>query len=285
LLNIARYFYRLKQMIEKLINDTRHAVRETLKKFSKPACACSFGLDSMVTLFFVREVIPDIPVIFVNSGTEYPEIYDYIKEIVPAWKINLIKIPSKHSFLWVTRRHGFPLHSRGTPYGYDRKYLPAHYCCLYLKKRPLEQFIRRKKYDVVIDGMRSDESLMRRYTIRKYGVLHYHKGNRSFRYHAIAYWTRAQEEEAINILKIPISKLYNNTMPGVIARSGCWCCTMNWKYKRNQYLQKFYPKLWKILMNKMGFAKFMITRKTGAEPTDEQTQNYIDRQPCFFDTP
>jgi len=272
-------------MIEKLIDDTRQSVRETLRKFSNPACACSFGLDSMVTLFFVREVIPDIPVLFVNSGNEYPEIYEFIKEIIPAWNLNTKKIPPKHSFLWVSRRHGFPLHSRGTPYGYDRKYLPAHYCCLYLKKRPLEQYIRRNKFDIVVDGLRSDESIMRRFSIKKYGILHYNKGQRTHRYHAIANWTRGQEEEAIRTLKIPISTLYNRSLPGITVRSGCWCCTMNWKHKRNEYLRTFYPKLWRILMDKMGFAKFMISRKTGADPTSEQTKNYINQKPCFFDTP
>jgi len=270
--------------VENLIKETRTLVKEKLKGFSNPAVACSFGLDSVITLFFVREIIPRVPVIFVNSGTEYPEIYDFIRIIVKQWGLNLHTIPPKHPFRWVVARHGFPIHSRGNPFKYDSKYLPAHYCCLYLKKRPLEQYIRKNKFDVVVDGLRSEESMLRKYSIKKYGILHYHKGNRSFRFHPLAYWTRQNEIDCVNLLKIPISAYYKKTMDGIITRSGCWCCTMNWKYKRNQFLLKYYPKLWKILMVNFGFAKFLASYKTGNEISTAQAENLVVNRPCFFDT-
>ncbi|MEW6557799.1 MAG: phosphoadenosine phosphosulfate reductase family protein [Elusimicrobiota bacterium] len=267
-----------------LINSTAKSVEKTLKKFSKPAVACSFGLDSMFALYFCRKVIPNIPVIFVDSRCEYPDTYRFLKKIVPLWNLNLIKIPGKHTFQWIVKRHGFPIYSRGNPYKYSRKYLPAHYCCLYLKKRPLQQFIRREKYDVIVDGMRADESLLRRWTIKKYGLLHFHKGNNSYRFHPIAFWTREQEERASHILKIPVNPLYEKKINGAVTRSGCWCCTMNWERgKRNQFLLKYYPKLWRILMVNYGFARFLLTQKLKVIPSDENIKNYLDTRPCGFD--
>ncbi len=271
--------------IQTLIRDTQNLVKETLRKFNKPAVACSFGLDSMMALYFCREIIPDIPVIFVDSRCEYPDTYRFMKKIVPEWNLNLIHLYGKHTFQWIVGRHGFPLYSRGNLAKYSRKYLPAHYCCLYLKRRPLEQYIHKAKYDVIIDGMRADESLMRKYWIKKGGVLHYHKGNRSYRYHPLAYWTREQEEMASNLLHIPINPLYEKKLEGTITRTGCWCCTMNWKYKRGGFLRKFYPNLWKILMINYGLARYLLTRKLGKNVSKKYAERIVKDRPCLLDTP
>jgi len=272
-------------MIKNLIRQTQKVVRDTLKKFQKPAIACSFGLDSMLSLYFCRQIIPDIPVIWVDSGCEYPDTYRFIKKIVPTEKINLVKILAKHTFLWVVGRHGFPLYSRGNMAKYNKKYLPAHYCCLYLKRRPLQQHIRNTGYDIIVDGMRVDESQMRRYWITKRGICHYSKDNRSYRFHPVAYWTRDQEEEATKILKIPLNTIYKKKLEGCIARTGCWCCTMNWdRGNRSKYLRKYYPQLWRILMINYGFAKFLLKQRLNTEIPNEKIEDILETRPCFFDT-
>lgn len=269
-----------------LINDTQKIVKDTLKRFSKPAVACSFGLDSMLALYFCRKIIPDIPVIFVDSRCEYPDTYRFMKTIVKDWNLNLVHLYGKHTYKWVVDRHGFALYSRGNPYKYSRKSLPAHYCCLYLKKRPISQYVRREKYDIIVDGMRAEESLLRRWTIRKRGILHFHKGNNSYRFHPLAFWTREQEEDACNVLSIPVNQLYKKKLEGTITRTGCWCCTMNWQRgKRGEFLRKFYPKLWKILMVNYGFARFLLSQKLNKEDVDEShIEDFLESRPCFFDT-
>lgn len=51
--------------------------------------AFSGGKDSVVLLDLVRRVDPAIPVVFFDSGLEYPETYDYIGQLADAWNLNL----------------------------------------------------------------------------------------------------------------------------------------------------------------------------------------------------
>ena len=51
----------------------------------------SGGKDSTVLLHLARQVFPDIPAVFINTGLEYPEIYDFARSfdnvtvITPVW--------------------------------------------------------------------------------------------------------------------------------------------------------------------------------------------------------
>ena len=44
----------------------------------------SGGKDSTVLLHIARELFPDIPAVFVNTGLEYPEIREFAKSFFPV---------------------------------------------------------------------------------------------------------------------------------------------------------------------------------------------------------
>lgn len=68
--------------------------------------AFSGGKDSLVVLDIVRRVEPDIPVVFFDSGLEFPETYSYVLELVRAWKLDLYRFPSEPSLLDVLVQSG-----------------------------------------------------------------------------------------------------------------------------------------------------------------------------------
>lgn len=68
--------------------------------------AFSGGKDSLVTLDLARAVAPEVPVMFFDSGLEFPETYAYLDQISTAWRLNLHVIPARMSTLEVLAANG-----------------------------------------------------------------------------------------------------------------------------------------------------------------------------------
>ena len=265
------------------LSESLDIVGTALKHSVKPVVCCSFGKDSMLVLYLVRLYYPEVTVLFSNSRHEYPDTYVFKNKFVKEHQLNLVEVPGKHTFWWIVERHGFPLKSKGNPYRYSRDYLPAHYCCLYLKKRPLSQYLRREKYDFIFDGMRKEESLLRRYQLNRRGVIRWHAGNHGTRVSPLANLTEQQVYQAHVDLNIPICSLYDKKIEGLKVRSGCWCCTLALKKPKIKFLRLFYPRLWSQIMNR-GLAKLIIEKKLNVVPTNSDVSDYIKYRPCFFDS-
>ena len=167
----------LEKKTSKKIDESLKIIEDSLVDFYNPCVCCSFGKDSILVLWLIRKIIKNVKVLFNNTGFEYPDTYIFKKRIVDEWNLDVEEIPPKHSFWWIVERHGFPFYSKGNIKKWDRKYLPSHYCCLYLRKRPFNQYLKKSIYDVAYDGLRRQESDLRAWSTWKYGVIHYNKKN------------------------------------------------------------------------------------------------------------
>lgn len=67
----------------------------------------SGGKDSTVLLHLVRQLFPDVPAVFSNTGLEYPEIQAFVKGID-----NVTVLRPQMRFDEVTFQHGYPLISK-----------------------------------------------------------------------------------------------------------------------------------------------------------------------------
>src|SRR4030042_6465157 len=67
----------------------------------------SGGKDSTVLLHLVRSIFPDVPAIFIDTGLEYPEIKEFVKQ-----QDNVITIRPKLSFRQVIEKWGYPIISK-----------------------------------------------------------------------------------------------------------------------------------------------------------------------------
>lgn len=56
--------------------------------------AFSGGKDSLVVVDLARRVDPDLPVVFFDSGLEFPETLDFIREVADSWDLDLHRIPA-----------------------------------------------------------------------------------------------------------------------------------------------------------------------------------------------
>ncbi|MFD6065306.1 phosphoadenosine phosphosulfate reductase domain-containing protein [Rhodococcus wratislaviensis] len=68
--------------------------------------AFSGGKDSLVVLDLARRVEPGVPVVFFDSGLDYPEIYDYLTELAQTWRLDLHRIPTDPPLLQVLADSG-----------------------------------------------------------------------------------------------------------------------------------------------------------------------------------
>ncbi len=77
--------------------------------------AFSGGKDSLVVLDLVRRVEPDVPVVFFDSGLEYPETYDYIRHLAQTWSLDLHRLPADPPLLDVLVSSGLWDHRAPDP--------------------------------------------------------------------------------------------------------------------------------------------------------------------------
>lgn len=68
--------------------------------------AFSGGKDSLVVLHLTHAVRPDVPVVFFDSGLEFPETYTYLEQLAELWHLNLHVLPAQPSALQILAASG-----------------------------------------------------------------------------------------------------------------------------------------------------------------------------------
>ncbi len=80
-----------------------------LAQAQRPIVTTSFGPQSGVLLHMVTQVMPDIPVIWVDSGYNLPATYRHAETLTKALQLNLqIYTPQTSAAFWDATRGGIP---------------------------------------------------------------------------------------------------------------------------------------------------------------------------------
>lgn len=72
-----------------LLAETRKRIALQFSCVYRPAVACSFGKDSMVVLALVREIAPNVPVMYCE-GFPHPTKHEFVRRIAEEWSLNLV---------------------------------------------------------------------------------------------------------------------------------------------------------------------------------------------------
>ena len=124
--------------------EARAAITEALKQSSSACVTCSFQAEDMVVLRLVQEVIPHVPVLFLDTGYHFPELYAYRDEMTAKYNLNLVNVTPKRTV--PEQESEFGLLYQTQP---DR-------CCKFRKVEPL--FGALEQYDVWFTGLRRVQS-------------------------------------------------------------------------------------------------------------------------------
>lgn len=95
--------------LEIKIAMTKRRIHEWIYAFGIDGVYVSFsgGKDSTVLLHLVRELYPDTPAVFADTGLEYPEIRKFVKTVE-----NVVWLKPEMRFDQVVEKYGFPVISK-----------------------------------------------------------------------------------------------------------------------------------------------------------------------------
>jgi sulfate adenylyltransferase subunit 2 len=134
-------------MDERMVNHSIFVLRETKAQFKNPAVMWSTGKDSTVMLHLCRQAffgaVP-FPVIHIDTGWKFPEIYAFRDFVTKTWNLDLRVIRS-------------PLAGSVSP----TSGMKRSDCCQELKTNALRRYIDAEGIDGLIVSIRRDEHYVR----------------------------------------------------------------------------------------------------------------------------
>ncbi len=223
------------------------------------AVACSFGKDSMAVLKLSLEVNPDIPVVWCDTKCENKYTYEFAKQIIKEWNLNIhvARAPEGVNFWTIAKEYGLPgIRGEGT------ERVPK--CCQILKDKPAEEMYKQLGTKCVFTGITACEShqrfmLMQRNANKAQiqgihkddsegygcGAKYFGKTMNRYTLMPIVDWSEKDVWNFHKIANIPHCKIYDQCKN---ARVGCDPCTAycSWRDRMPIQSPKIYKKICKM---------------------------------------
>ena len=273
------------------IAKSKRRIQEWVDYYGEDGVYISFsgGKDSTVLLDLVRQVNPNIPAVFIDTGLEYPEIKEFVKT-----KDNIITLRPKMSFKQVIEKYGYPMVSKeqanylddirtSTPkmrirrlegdsqgrfklskkwyYLIDAPFKVSHRCCNIMKKEPAKRYERETRR-VPFIGTLAEESKLRQQSYLKTGCNAFNSKRPNST--PLGFWKEQDILQYIKDNNLEICSVYGDiveedgklVLTG-LQRSGCVYCgyAVHLEKEPNRYqrLELTHPQLHEYCMNKLGF--------------------------------
>jgi len=211
---------------------TEVIIQRNLREMGKN-CAIAFsgGKDSLVVLFMVIQHCPDIPVVFNNTGVEYPETVRFVHETAQAWNLNLIETRPEMTFWDCVNKWGFPVGKRP-----KRGQPSSKKCCYHLKDKPMSFILKCLGSEGYFTGVTAMENRTRMFNARDKGTCYQVNGVRKV--HPILYWTEDEVWSYLAENRIDANPVYYRGAN----RVGCSTCTafMDWEKQMSIVNPKLY---------------------------------------------
>lgn len=224
--------------------ETREIITHHFEEFGdKVAVAFSGGKDSEVVLYLCLQVTTNVPVVFNNTGVEYPETVRFVAQLEDEWGLNLLVTHPEKGFWDCVEQYGFAEQTKWRPAAskvpFGRK-VNRPYCCYWLKEKPMLLAIRGNGWLGYFTGETAIESRLRMFAALKGPCLHLKK-EKVCKIKPILWWTEDEVWDFIREQDLPINEAYSKGAN----RMGCLPCTA---YKHwEQQMQKVNPKLYRLI--------------------------------------
>jgi len=258
-----------KLSLDEKVEISLKIIRKSLAYSKNPAVAFSGGKDSIVVLHLVRQLMPNILVIFDNTGVEFPETIRYIKTLAKDWNLNLVEVRPDTSFWKIISKKGYPIGGRGSQFFMkkmqeDTGIKIGNKCCYELKEKPVKRLVKEKEIDLIFVGNRVHESVMRKFNLADFGAIRFSSVYNTVISWPIFFFTEKDVWEYIKRHDLPINPLYNMGYK----RVGCWACMQDIFHKDSRILdlRKNHYKLYMYLIRNYGEDIITILKyKTGPD--------------------
>lgn len=245
----------------------------------------SGGKDSTVLLYLVRQLYPEVPAVFVDTGLEYPEIREFVKTVDNVvWlrpKMNFKKVIEKYGYPVISKKQSETIHKlkyqnlsdryrnyllngdeRGKSGKLSEKWkylLKAPFkisgnCCHVMKQAPFKRYVKLTNRRP-ITGTMASEGEQREQTYLRQGCNAFNKVEPTSS--PLSYWLEEDVWKYLKTYKVPYSKIYDMGEK----RTGCMFCMygvhLEEVQNRFQRMKHTHPNQWEYCMTKLGLAEVL----------------------------
>lgn len=179
--------------------DTAEIIARELSRAERPCVTSSFQSECVVLLHLLREIRPDIPVLFIDTLHHFAETYAYRDHLAQEWKLNIVNVRAAEPAvgLWQTS---------------------TDQCCARHKVGPL--FTALESYDTWFTALRREQSPSRA-NLAEVAPFQLASGAVLRKVSPLAAWTSRDVEAYAHIHEIPLLPLYAQGFTSI----GCEPCT------------------------------------------------------------
>lgn len=196
----------LAEQLQTKADEAREFLRARLTGSTGICVTSSFQAEDMVVLHLVREFVPDVPVVFLETGYHFPETLEYRDRMSAAWALNLINVFPEHTVAEQEAEFGI-LHQTA-----------PDQCCKLRKVGPLFRTL--EQYRVWVTGLRREQSKSRA-NLQPHEIFALPSGHTLEKLNPLADWTTRDVWHYAQDHDIPLLPLYDLGYSSI----GCAPCT------------------------------------------------------------
>jgi phosphoadenosine phosphosulfate reductase len=193
-------------LTERLIEATS-AIDRVLAVSSSPCITCSFQAEDMAVLLLLIERMPQVPVLFLETGYHFAEIYAYRDEMTRKYNLNLVNVIPEQTV--AAQEQQFGILNQTAP---DQ-------CCKLRKVGPLFRAL--ENYDTWFTGLRRVQSPTRA-NLQIEDIFPLPSGKSISKISPLASWTDKDVWAFAKERNIPLVSLYEKGYTSI----GCEPCTL-----------------------------------------------------------
>jgi len=166
----------------------------------------SFQGEDMIVTQLLKNRMPDVPVLFLDTGYHFPQTYEYRDRMTRQWSLNVVNVVPEQTVAEQESAFGFLYRSE-----------PSR-CCQLRKVEPLMRAL--EPFDVWFTGLRREQSPTRK-NLKKLELHRLPTGRNLWKVSLLADWNCEQVWQYANANEIPHLPQYDEGYLSI----GCQPCT------------------------------------------------------------
>ena len=197
------------RLAEELENLVPEQALEAVLAANPSAHRCltsSFQAEDMVVAHILRKPIPDVPVLFLETGYHFLQTYEYRDRMTQLWSLNLVNVLPTQTVAEQESAFGILYRSEPTR------------CCQLRKVEPLMRAL--ELFDIWFTGLRREQSPTRK-NLKKVELHRLPTGKTLWKVSLLADWTWQRVWQYVNANGIPALPQYDEGYLSI----GCEPCT------------------------------------------------------------
>jgi phosphoadenosine phosphosulfate reductase len=167
---------------------------------------CSFQAEDVIVLHLLRKVLPDVPVLFLETGYHFPETYGFRDQLARDWGLNLVNVIPPQT-----------VQEQESELGILYRQDPTK-CCQLRKVDPLLKAL--EPFETWFTGLRREQSVTRK-NLKKAELHRLPSGKLLTKVNPLADWTWGQVWEYTAVNKLRYLPQYDQGYLSI----GCQPCT------------------------------------------------------------